>query len=142
MKMLAGLQEEIAKYPTLLGASNKIVKDYLNSTASNPEILISSSEKINISKADLLAELSDVSKVAVFNFKEADTDASKAFKLLFEATNTFTVTHVETISKITALSTAGLITDTERDTILELGKRLQTIAETVFGRALTMEDFE
>jgi hypothetical protein len=143
--MLSGLQEEIDRHPELTGAASNIIMDRLNrdGTAS-VETWVVSSEPCKVPKGDIMAAIAlsgNLANVIRWMRAEAD-DLALMFHTFFDAHEEFKTSDPVFRHLISGLQASSLISTFERDTILKLGERKISRAEELFGRKITMEDFE
>jgi len=139
--MLEGLQNEIDAHPEFVGASNRIIKDALNKDGTaQTETWVVSDEPRKLNRTAMLGYVSVASLEAIADFKE--TDQGKAFKLLFESGSTYDFAHPTTRQMTQNLADAGVITQTEADSLLRVGERSISRAEELWSRKLELEDFE
>ena len=142
--MLEGLQEEIDKHPEFIGASNRIIMNSLNEddTAETESWDVNTVE-VKVPKGDIMAMLSMNSLGNVLTWMRAESDTTALiFHEFYLAHERFKVTDTMFRSLVSNLETNGLITSDEKDNVLKLGERKISRAEELFGRKLTMEDFE
>jgi len=141
--MLTGLQQEIDAHPELVGSSAKKRMEALNQDGSaQVESYVVKDDVVKIPKGDMMAMMSVGSLASVITWMRAEADATAmVFHEFFNAHEQFKVTDPMFRAMISGLA-PGLITTDERDAILRLGERPISRAEEVFGRKLTMEDFE
>jgi len=141
--MLTGLQEEIDKYPELIGASKKVIMNKLNTEPGQVETWIAQEGALKVPKGDIIALTSPASQAKLFDWMRAESDEAKGFSLLYYAHSQFKVSDPVFRGTIQLLcDPLGIMTEAERDAILRLGERLQTRSEELFGRKITEEDFE
>ena len=138
--MLAGLIEEISAHPELNGACKEIVINTLN----EPGSALVESWKINpepamISKNELYThQISDATFRRLIDYLETD-------KYMAERIHTatyFNMSSPAVRSIIGALYAEGIATEAEYNSLLRLGEIKLSRAEELFGRKITVEDFE
>lgn len=138
--MLAGLIEEIAAHPELTGACKEIVVNALN----EPGSALVESWKINpepamISKNELYThQISDATFRRLIDYLETDKYMAER---IHAATN-FNMSSPAVRSMMGALYTGGIATEAEYNSLLRLGEIKLSRAEELFGRKITVEDFE
>lgn len=138
--MLAGLIEEIAAHPELTGACKEIVVNALN----EPGSALVESWKINpepamISKNELYThQISDATFRRLIDYLETDKYMAERIHV---ATN-FNMSSPAVRSMMGALYTGGIATEAEYNSLLRLGEIKLSRAEELFGRKITVEDFE
>lgn len=144
--MLNGLQEEIALHKELTGAAKEIVINILNADGTaNIETwktIPHTEQKITISKAALLTYVTQAERKNMRALMASGTDAGEDLKMLYEADDVFWVNDPTFIGMINSLSLAGIISVDAASAIKRLGERGMSRAEELFGRKITVEDFE
>lgn len=144
--MLNGLQEEIGLHPELTCASKEIVINTLNADGTaNIETYVTIphiERKITISKAALLTHITQAERKNMRALIASCTDAGEDLKMLYEADDVFWVNDPTFIGMIDSLSQGGIISVDAASEIKRLGERSISRAEELFGRKITMEDFE
>lgn len=141
--MLEGLQTEIDKYPTLIGASNEIKMRTINTAPAETEAWVVRDDDHKVPKGDMLALMSAASQVKLYDWMEANSDAAKGFKLFYYSHDQFKTTDPVFRGTIQILRAYfNLITEAEETAVLRMGERLKTRAEEVFGRLIELGDFE
>ncbi len=138
--MLAGLIEEIAAHHELNGACKEIVINTLN----EPGSALVESWKINpeqamISKNELYThQISDATFRRLIDYLETDKYMAER---IHEATD-FNMSSPAVRTIMGSLYAAGIATESEYNSLLRLGEIKMSRAEELFGRNITVEDFE
>ena len=138
--MLSGLQDEINLHPELTGACKEIVVNTLNEHGS----ALVESWKINpepamISKNELYThQISDATFRRLIDYLEID----KYMAERIHAATDFNMSSLAVRSMIGALYAGGIATEAEYNSLLRLGEIKLSRAEELFGRKITVEDFE
>lgn len=140
--MLEGLQDEINNWPNLVGASQKIIMATLNAPGS---ALI---DDWVISPGPVLKSLNDI-----YTHYVSDETLGNLLTLLSQEGNEVLAlrldkaTHIDltasfVLNMFATLLAAGVCTQAEYDAILRLGQVQKSRAQELFGRQLTLGDFE
>lgn len=144
--MLTGLSDELVNHPELGTASNAKILEALNAPGSaSTEVWTAISldeQKVTLSKATLLTYLSAAQRKALRELMGSGTDAGEDLKMLYDADNVFWVNSPTFRGLMDSLAAGSVITTEIADAVKRLGERLQSRAEELWGRKLTMEDFE
>lgn len=142
--MLTGLQTEIDAHQELTGASKEIIINTLNADdTAQTETWTVRDDIIKVPKGDMLALMSASSIANIIRWMRAEADDNAlAFHELYISHDQFTVTNLVFRAFIGLLHSLGKITADEQTAILRLGERKISRAEELWGRFLTVEDFE
>ncbi len=138
--MLSGLQDEINLHPELTGACKEIVVNTLNEPGS---ALVESwninPEPVMISKNELYThQISDATFRRLIDYLEID----KYMAERIHAATDFNLSSLTVRAMIGALYAGGIATEAEYNSLLRLGEIKLSRAEELFGRKITVEDFE
>ena len=140
--MLSGLQEEIARYYELTGASPSLVMQRLNSDPASDGSTVVAEDPRKTPKGDLLALLSPSSIANIIKWMRAEADdLALVFHEFYVAHDTFKTSDPVFRNLISMLEVSALITTEELAAILACGERPRTRSEELWGRAITEEDF-
>ena len=138
--MLNGLQDEINLHPELTGACKEIVVNALN----EPGSALVESWKINpepvmISKNELYThQISDATFRRLIDYLETDKYMAER---IHTATD-FNMSSPAVRSMMGSLYAGGVATEAEYSSLLRLGEIRLSRAEELFGRKITVGDFE
>ena len=140
--MLEGLQTEIDTHPELTGASKQIKMDFLNAPGSaNVEAWITAPDPVLVSLNVIYTYyISDESLGKLIAYLQDSANAVMALRLDKAAHIDMTATVV--INILGTLFDADVCTQSEHDALIRLGQVKKSRAEELFGRKLTLEDFE
>lgn len=140
--MLNGLKTEINSRPELAGASHEIIMAALNTpgTAEN-EVWITSPTPILKSINEIYTYyISDSTLAKLIIYLQQPENAVMALRLE-KATHLDLATPL-VINMFGILLANGVCTQAEHDALIRLGQIKKSRAEELFGRKLTLEDFE
>lgn len=140
--MLEGLQEEIYLHPELSGASNKIIMNFLNEPGTAiieewitaPYIVLKSLNEI------YTYYISDDTIGKLVTYLQQSENAVMAARM--EKASHLDLSSSLVINILNQLLSDGICTQTEYDNIIQLGQIKKSRAEELFGRKITIEDFE
>lgn len=145
--MLEGLQDEIDSRPNdFTGSGNKFIMEKLNADGSAQtetwQTVPESEEIRHISRGLLLTYLTAAQRKGLRDLMASGTDDGEDVKMLYEADNIYRANNAAFIGLIDALAVALSIDDAVVAEIKKHGQRSISRAEELFGRKITMEDFE
>ena len=138
--MLSGLQDEINLHPELTGACKEIIINTLNEPGSAViETQQRNPEPVMISKNELYThQISDATFRRLIDYLETD----KYMAERIHAATYFNMSSPAVRSMIGSLYAGGIATEAEYNSLLRLGEIKLSRAEELFGRKITVEDFE
>ena len=140
--MLEGLQVEIDKHPELTGASRTVIMNALNEPGSAiAESWVVNPEPVMLTVNDVYTKYaSNESLAKLIDF--LDQPENKALKLRFDKATHFNLSNTTVRAMMKGLHFAGVITDDEYNAIKRRGEVRLSRAEELFGRKITLGDFE
>lgn len=140
--MLEGLQTEIDNWPSLSGASPRIIITTLNSPGTAEiETWISNPEKVLVSINEIYTYyICDATIAKLISFLQQPGNEVIALRL--DKATHLDMTSSLVINILQKLITNEICTQTEYDNLIRLGQIKQSRAEELFGRKLILEDFK